>query len=79
MGMAIQGNGHQEQAALLQLIAEGIRSPSAGRLSPAQLECVAGMLDRIAVDLLVPTTDEGTDASHLGSVDETNLHTWLHS
>ncbi len=58
MGTANQANAHQEQAALLQLIAEGIRSPNAGRLSPAQLQHLAGLLDRIAVDLLVPTTDE---------------------
>jgi hypothetical protein len=61
MGTAHQTNAHQEQAAMLQLIADGIRSPNANRLSPAQLEHVAGLLDRIAVDLLVPTVDEEDD------------------
>jgi hypothetical protein len=58
MGTAHQANAHKEQAAMLQLIADGMRSPNAERLSPAQLEHVAGLLDRIAVDLLVPTTNE---------------------
>ena len=48
---------HLGHAARLQLIAEGMRSPGAKRLSAAQLQRVAGLLDRIAVDLLVPTSD----------------------
>jgi hypothetical protein len=61
--MSMTNHGH---AAMLQLIAEGMRSPAADRLSREHLERVAGLLDRIAVDLLVPTPDDGDDeANHL--------------
>jgi|GEM_PF-1757193 len=46
---------HQSRAALLQLIAEDMRSASGDRLNAAQRNRIAGLLDRIAVDLLVPT------------------------
>ena len=52
---------NQDHAAMLQLIAEGMRTPAAGRLSQEQLERVAGLLDRIAVDLLVPLADDEDD------------------
>jgi hypothetical protein len=56
---------HQSHAAMLQLIAEGMRSPAAERLSPPQLDRIAGLLDRIAVDLLVPSA--AGDDETLGS------------
>lgn len=43
---------------MLQLIADGMRSTAADRLQPNQLDRIAGLLDRIAVDLLVPTTTD---------------------
>ncbi len=49
---------HQSHAAMLQLIAEGMRSAAAERLNGPQLDRIAGLLDRIAVDLLVPTRVE---------------------
>ena len=49
---------HRSHAAMLQLIAEGMRSPAVERLSPSQLEQIAGLLDRIAVDLLVPNAGD---------------------
>ena len=52
---------NQGHAAMLQLIAEGMRSPATGRLSQDQLERVAGLLDRIAVDLLVPVDEDEID------------------
>lgn len=55
----MSNHGH---AAMLQLIAEGMRSPSARNLSQAQRERVAGLLDRIAVDLLLPLDDD--DQAH---------------
>jgi hypothetical protein len=60
---------NQAHAAMLQLIAEGIRSPAAGTLSRDQLERVAGLLDRIAVDLLVPTQGDAEDRSGLLAFD----------
>ena len=48
----------QGHAAMLQFIAEGMRSPAAGQLSAEQRERVAGLLDRIAVDLLMPVADD---------------------
>jgi len=52
---------HQNHAAMLQLIAEGMRSTAPDRLQPNQLDRIAGLLDRIAVDLLVPTTTDDDD------------------
>jgi hypothetical protein len=49
---------YQSRAAMLQLIAEGMRSTAGDRLQPGQLHRIAGLLDRIAVDLLVPTTPD---------------------
>ena len=60
---------NQAHAAMLQLIAEGIRTPAAGKLSRDQLERVAGILDRIAVDLLVPTADADEDRVSLLAFD----------
>jgi hypothetical protein len=54
---------HQSHAALLQLIAEGMRSASGDRLNPVQRARIAGLLDRIAVDLLVPTASDDADDS----------------
>jgi len=54
---------NQGHAAMLQLIAEGIRSPASGGLSQEQLDGVAGLLDRIAVDLLVPVADDDDDVA----------------
>jgi len=51
---------HLSHAAMLQLIAEGMRSPSASVPSVDQLQRVAGILDRIAADLMVPDV-EGDD------------------
>lgn len=45
---------HQSHAALLQLIAEGMRSTGGDRLNAGQRYRIAGLLDHIAVDLLVP-------------------------
>jgi hypothetical protein len=60
---------NQGHAAMLQLIAEGMRSPAADQLSREQLERVAGLLDRIAVDLLVPTMGEDDEPRHRFSPD----------
>lgn len=60
---------NQGHAAMLQLIAEGMRSPAADQLSREQLKRVAGLLDRIAVDLLVPTMGEDDEPSHRFSRD----------
>lgn len=49
---------HRNHAAMLQLIAEGMRSTDPDRLQPNQLDRIAGLLDRIAVDLLVPTPSD---------------------
>ncbi len=69
---------HQSQAAMLQLIAEGMRSPAAERLSPPQLDRIAGLLDRIAVDLLVPTA--ASDDEPMGALaQELERRTSLHS
>ena len=68
---------HQSHAAMLQLIAEGMRSPAAERLSASQLDRIAGLLDRIAVDLLLPSTvDDAEPASPfaLEVVPGTRLH-----
>lgn len=58
-------------AAVLQLIAEGMRSPAAERLTPEQLRRMAGLLDKIAVELLVPGYEDETadDALLLPSPD----------
>jgi hypothetical protein len=64
--MTMTNNGH---AAMLQLIAEGMRSPAAEGLSREQLERVAGLLDRIAVDLLMPTSDDGEERTLLLPLD----------
>ena len=69
---------HQGHAAMLQLIAEGMRSPAAGRLSQNQLDRVAGLLDRIAVDLLVPVDEDEVDRVGL-RVGETSLRQVLDS
>jgi hypothetical protein len=69
---------HQSHAAMLQLIAEGMRSPAAERLSAAQLDRIAGLLDRIAVDLLVPTAG-GDDEPLGGYAQELERRTSLHS
>ena len=51
---------HQSHAALLQLIAEGMRSSGGDRLNAGQRHRIAGLLDHIAVDLLVPSAaDDG--------------------
>ena len=63
---------------MLQLIAEGMRSPAAGRLSQNQLDRVAGLLDRIAVDLLVPVDEDEVDRVGL-RVGETSLRQVLDS
>ena len=55
---------NQGHAAMLQLIAEGMRTPSAGKLTREQCERVAGLLDRIAVDLLLPTPDTDDEPHH---------------
>ncbi len=64
---------NQSHAAMLQLIAEGIRSPASGKLSPEQLERMAGLLDRIAVDLLVPTPADDDQPGHRMSLDNALL------
>ena len=69
---------NQGHAAMLQLIAEGMRSPAAGRLSQEQLERVAGLLDRIAVDLLVPVDEDEVDLVGLRA-GETSLRQVLDS
>lgn len=69
---------HQSHAAMLQLIAEGMRSPAAERLSSPQLDRIAGLLDRIAVDLLVPTTEEDDEPSG-AFAQERERRTSLHS
>ena len=56
---------NQSHAAVLQLIAEGMRSPAGRGLSPEQLRRIATLLDRIAVDLLVPNYEEEEDAACL--------------
>ncbi len=71
-------SANHAHAAMLQLIAEGIRSPAAGTLSRDQLDRVASLLDRIAVDLLVPTPDEAEDQMGLLGFD-TAAGTPLHS
>ena len=52
---------HLSHAAMLQLIAEGMRSPHAAQLNAEQLQRVAGILDRIAVDLMVPVIEDDED------------------
>ena len=69
---------HQSHAAMLQLIAEGMRSSAAERFSGPQLDRIAGLLDRIAVDLLVPTQAEDDEALG-GFVEELELQSHLHS
>ncbi len=69
---------NQGHAAMLQLIAEGMRSPAAGRLSQEQLDRVAGLLDRIAVDLLVPVDEDEVDLVGLRA-GETSLRQVLDS
>jgi len=68
---------HLTQAAMLQLIAEGMRSPSAGILSVDQLQRFAGILDRIAVDLMVPSVADDDDRTASGDEALTDLR--LHS
>jgi hypothetical protein len=63
---------------MLQLIAEGMRSSAAERLNGPQLDRIAGLLDRIAVDLLVPTQGED-DEVFGGFVDELEMQKHLHS
>ena len=63
---------------MLQLIAEGMRAPAAGRLSQQQLDSVAGLLDRIAVDLLVPVDEDEVDRVGL-RIGETSLRQVLDS
>lgn len=58
---------HLSHAAMLQLIAEGMRSPAAGILSAEQLQRVAGILDRIAVDLMVPVVEDDDERTFSGS------------
>ncbi len=60
---------NQGHAAMLQLIAEGMRSPAADQLSREQRERVASLLDRIAVDLLVPTLGDDDEPRHRYSRD----------
>jgi hypothetical protein len=69
---------HQSHAAMLQLIAEGMRSSAAERFSGLQLDRIAGLLDRIAVDLLVPTQTEDDEVLG-GFVEELELQSHLHS
>lgn len=54
-------SSHMNHAAMLQLIAEGMRSSAGRRLNADQLQRVAGILDRIAVDLMVPELEEDED------------------
>lgn len=68
---------HLSHAAMLQLIAEGMRSPAAGAMSPDQLQRVAGILDRIAVDLMVPEADGKDEIDPALGDDMTELR--LHS
>jgi len=63
---------------MLQLIAEGMRSPAAGKVSQEQLDRVAGLLDRIAVDLLVPVEEDEVDLVGLRA-GETSLRQVLDS
>lgn len=63
---------------MLQLIAEGMRSPANGRLNQEQLDRVAGLLDRIAVDLLVPVDEDEVDLVGLRA-GETSLRQVLDS
>jgi hypothetical protein len=69
---------NQGHAAMLQLIAEGMRSPAAGRVTQEQLNRVAGLLDRIAVDLLVPVDEDEVDLVGLRA-GETSLRQVLDS
>ncbi len=68
---------HHSHAALLQLIAEGMRSSGADRLNASQRDRIAGLLDRIAVDLLVPTTSDD-DATMGGFAQEIDRRPSLH-
>jgi len=62
---------------MLQLIAEGMRSTGADRLNASQRDRIAGLLDRIAVDLLVPMAADDDEAAG-AFVQELDRHAGLH-
>lgn len=69
---------HQSHAAMLQLIAEGMRAPMGGGLSASQRDRIAGLLDRIAVELLLPT-DAGDDVFAEPFAQELERRSMLHN
>jgi len=70
---------HQSRAALLQLIADGMRSASGDRLNAAQRDRIAGLLEHIAVDLLVPTTAEDANETLAAFAHDTDPRAGLHN